>query len=76
MKLHLGGNLPFFAPKRQKELEVSVQEPTRLSEVLLQLGIPVSEVYLTVVNGEQVILDDTLVSDSDEVRLYPPIDGG
>jgi sulfur carrier protein ThiS len=76
MKLHLGGNLPFFAPKRQKELEVSLQKPTRLSEVLLQLGIPVSEVYLTVLNGEQVILDETLVTDSDVIRLYPPIDGG
>ncbi|MCX6033391.1 MAG: MoaD/ThiS family protein [Chloroflexi bacterium] len=76
MKLHLGGNLPFFAPKRQKELKVHLQKPTRLSEVLLQLGIPVSEVYLTVLNGEQVILNETLVSDSDEVRLYPPIDGG
>jgi sulfur carrier protein ThiS len=76
MKLHLGGNLPFFAPKRQKELEVSLNEPTRLREVLTKLGIPVSEVYLTVLNGEQVILDETLVSDSDEVSLYPPIDGG
>jgi sulfur carrier protein ThiS len=76
MKLHLGGNLPFFAPKRQKELEVALQEPTRLSEVLLQLGIPVSEVYLTVLNGEQVILDETLVTDSDVIWLYPPIDGG
>jgi len=76
MKLHLGGNLPFFGPKRQKVLKVHLQKPTRLSEVLLRLGIPVSEVYLTVLNGEHVILDETLVSDSDEVRLYPPMDGG
>ena len=76
MKLHLGGNLPFFAPKRQKELEVPLQEPTRLRDVLTKLGIPVSEAYLIVLNGEQVILDETLVTDSDEVRLYPPIDGG
>ena len=76
MKLHLGGNLPFFALKRQKELEVALQEPACLREVLTKLGIPVSEVYLTVLNGEQVILDETLVTDSDEVRLYPPIDGG
>jgi sulfur carrier protein ThiS len=76
MKLHLGGNLPFFAPKRQKELEVALQEPACLREVLTKLGIPVSEVYLTVLNGEQVILDETLVTDSDKVRLYPAIDGG
>ena len=76
MKLHLGGNLPFFAPKRQKDLEIALQEPVRLREVLTKLGIPVSEIYLTVLNGEKVILDETLVADSDEVRLYPPIDGG
>jgi hypothetical protein len=76
MKLHLGGNLPFFAPKRQKDLEIPLQEPAPLSEVLVKLGIPVSEVYLTVLNGEQVIMDETLVGDFDEVRLYPPMDGG
>ena len=76
MKLLLGGYLPFYASKRQDKIEVPLKEPARLSEVLSQLGIPVSEVYLTVVNGELVTLDETMVSDSDEVRLYPPIDGG
>jgi sulfur carrier protein ThiS len=76
MRLHLGGYLPFFAPRRQDKLEVSLQEAARLSEVLSQVGIPVSEVYLTVVNGELVTLDETMVSDSDDVRLYSPIDGG
>jgi sulfur carrier protein ThiS len=76
MKLHLGGNLPFFAPGRQKDLEITLQGSARLSEVLAKLGIPVAEIALTVLNGDQVILDETLVSDSDEVRLYPPIDGG
>jgi len=76
MKLHLGGNLPFFASERQKDLEIPLQEPARLSEVLAKLGIPVSEVYLTVLNGEQVNMEETRVDDSDEVRLYPPTDGG
>ena len=76
MRLHLGGYLPFFASKRQEKIEVPLKEPARLSEVLMQLGIPVSEVYLTVLNGELVILDETMVSDSDYVRLFSPIDGG
>jgi sulfur carrier protein ThiS len=76
MRLHLGGYLPFFASTQQKKIDVPLKGPARLSDVLSQLGIPVSEVYLTVLNGEQVILDETLVSDSDEVRLYSPIDGG
>jgi sulfur carrier protein ThiS len=76
MRLHLGGYLSFFGSARQEKIEVPLKEPARLSEVLSQLGIPVSEVYLTVLNGDLVTLDETLVSDSDEVRLYPPIDGG
>jgi sulfur carrier protein ThiS len=76
MRLLLGGYLSFFASKRQEKIEVPLEEPARLSEILTQLGIPVSEVYLTVVNGKLVTLGKTLVRDSDEVRLYPPIDGG
>jgi sulfur carrier protein ThiS len=76
MKLKLGGYLPFYASTRQEKIEVPLKEPTRLREVLAQLGLPISEVYLTVLNGELVTLDETMVSDSDEVRLYPPIDGG
>ena len=76
MKLLLGGYLSFFASARQDKIEVPLTEPARLSEVLSKLGVPVSEVYLTVLNGELVTLEETMVSDSDEVRLYPPIDGG
>jgi sulfur carrier protein ThiS len=76
MRLLLGGYLPFFASKHQEQIEVSLKEPARLKEVLFKLGIPVSDVYLTVLNGDLVTLDETVVSDSDEVRLYPPIDGG
>ena len=76
MKLHLGGYLPFFASAKQEKIEILLKKPARLSDVLLQVGIPVAEVYLTVLNGEQVILDETLVKDSDDVRLYSPIDGG
>jgi len=76
MKLQLGGHLPFYAHDRQGKLEVPLKEPARLSEVLSKLGIPISEVYLTVVNGELVTLEEITVSDSDDVRLFPPMDGG
>jgi sulfur carrier protein ThiS len=76
MRLHLGGYLPFYESKRQEKIVVPLQEPARLSQVLSQLGVPISEVYLTVVNGELVTLAETMVSDSDDVRLYSPMDGG
>ena len=40
------------------------------------LGVPIAEVQLAVLNGELVNLSETLVSDDDEVRLYPPVGGG
>jgi sulfur carrier protein ThiS len=76
MKLQLGGHLPFYAFKRQAKLEVQLKQPARLKDVISQIGIPVAEVYMTVVNGELVTLDETTVSDEDDVRLYSPMDGG
>jgi sulfur carrier protein ThiS len=76
MRLQLAGYLSFFGSGRQEKIEVPLKGPARLSEVLSRLGIPVSEIYLTVVNGELVTLGETTVGDSDEVRLFPPIDGG
>jgi sulfur carrier protein ThiS len=76
MRLHLGGYLPFFSTANQEKIEVSLKEPTLLREVLASLNFPVSDVYLTILNGELVTLNETLVNDSDEVRIYPPIDGG
>jgi sulfur carrier protein ThiS len=76
MKLHLSGFLPFFSSNRQERIEISLQEPARLSAVLVRLGIPASEVYLTMVNGEPVNLEETIVGDTDEVHLVPPMDGG
>lgn len=76
MKLTLGGNLSFYVPDSPRQVEVSLSEPARLSEVLAGLGIPVAEVYLAVVNGELVELQTALVSQHDEVKIYPPVDGG
>lgn len=76
MRLHLSGFLPFFVSNHLDNIEIPLKEPALLSEILARLDIPVSEIYLTVLNGEPVSLDKTLVSESDEVRLIPPMDGG
>ncbi len=76
MKLHLGGSLAFFGPDKKELLEVPLNAPCPLKEVLASLGIPVSEVYLTVVDGEQVRLSAAIVTDASIVHLYPPLDGG
>lgn len=76
MKLYAGGLLDFYLPGRRSRMEIELQAPTRLSVVLAGLGIPLAEVHLVVVNGELVELKDVLVSNQDEVKLYPAVNGG
>jgi sulfur carrier protein ThiS len=76
MKLNLGGQLSFYLPGHPRQLEVQLDGPILLSDVLTNLGIPIAEIYLVAVNGEMVDYHNTLVSQEDEVKLYPPVDGG
>jgi len=76
MRLYLGGYFAHFLSTRETWVEMELKEPARLSELIAGLGIPVGDVYLAVVNGELVELQEALVSEQDEVRLYPAVDGG
>lgn len=76
MKLYAGGLLDFYLPGHRNRVEVNLEGPTRLYEILIRLGIPPGEVQLVVLNGDLVELDEITVSDGDEVKLYPPINGG
>jgi sulfur carrier protein ThiS len=76
MRIYLGGYFSFYHPEKAAWLELELDEPALLSEVLAGLGIPPVEVNLAVVNGEIVEPEARLVRQGDEVRLYPPIAGG
>lgn len=76
MKLYLGGHLSFYGPEQRSKLVVPLNNKTLLTEIINKLGIPIAEVQLTVLNGELVDLNEILVNDDDEVRLYPPVGGG
>ena len=76
MKLYAGGHLDFYLPQRRSRIELELKEPTRLSELLAGLGIPLAEVHLVVVNGELVDLQEVIVFGQDEVKLYPAVNGG
>ena len=75
MRVYLGGYLRFFSAG-QAWVEFHLKEPTRLSDVLARLNIPPGEIYLTVVNGQMADAGQVLVVDHDQVKLYPPVDGG
>ncbi len=76
MKLHAGGYLTFYLPKRQSPMEVHLDQPILLIEILQKYRIPQSEVQLVSVNGLQVDLETALVVDLDEVQIISGVDGG
>lgn len=76
MRIYLGGHLNFYHPQKETWLEVELQQPTPLKVVLEASGIPLGEVYLVVINGELVDLQETIVSEQTEVKLFPPVGGG
>jgi molybdopterin converting factor small subunit len=76
MRIYLGGHLNFYHPQKDKWLEVEIMQSTPLRVVLNNTNIPLGEVYLVVVNGELVDLDETMVSEQSEVKLFPAVGGG
>jgi len=76
MKLYAGGLLDFYLPDRRNQIVIEVKRPTRLSEILAGLGLPLAEIHLTVVNGQLVELDEAVVSNDDQVKIYPAVNGG
>ncbi len=76
MKLYTGGYLTFYMPERKHSIDIQLNAPTPLRDILAQVGIPLNEVALTAINGEQVELDTVLVKDGDVVRVFSSVDGG
>jgi molybdopterin converting factor small subunit len=76
MKLNLGGQFSLYIPGHPHSVDVELTKPARLSEVLTGLGIPVADIHLAVINGQLVELEEAMVSDQDEVKIFPPVGGG
>jgi sulfur carrier protein ThiS len=76
MKLFLGGQFSLYIPGHPPSVDVDLAEPARLSEILSGLGIPVADIHLVVVNGQLVEMEEAVVSDQDEVKIFPPVGGG
>ncbi len=76
MKLRLGGHLSYYLPGRPNRLELRLEQPTRLADLLKKLGVPAGEVAIAAVNGELVELEQAVVNDTDAVEIHPPMGGG
>jgi sulfur carrier protein ThiS len=76
MKIELDRYFNFYTGTRQSWVEVELDKPTRLSEVLDEVGIPLAEIYLVVLNGEAVDPREAILYAQDRVKIYPPFGGG
>jgi len=76
MKLYAVGHLTFYMPGRKHSLELPLSEATPLREILARVGIPLAEVALAAINGEQVEMDSAIIQDADVVRIFSSVDGG
>ncbi len=76
MRLHLGGHLNWYDPRKRAWLEVPLAAPVLLSALLQQLHVPPGEVAIVVINGRLAQLEAVMVEDGDRVELYPAIGGG
>jgi sulfur carrier protein ThiS len=76
VKLHLGGHLAFYDPEKRSHLELEIKGKVSLVALLQQLKVPLAEIALVVVNSELVELENSLITNTDRVDLYPPIGGG
>ena len=76
MKLHLGGHLSFYESQHRAWIEVVLAAPQSLPDLLAGLGIPPGEVALVVINGILALEETPLLTENDQVELYPPMGGG
>ena len=76
MKLYVGSHLTYYLPERRPCLELSLSAPTPLTEILAQIGIPLSELALIAINGELVEAETAIVQDNDQVRIFSAVNGG
>ena len=76
MKLYLDSYFTFYGNYPHPWLELELKEATPLSAVLSNLGIPIADVHLAIVNGEVIPPGKAIISGKDEVKLFPPMDGG
>ena len=76
MKLYVGSYFAFYTSDSNYWVELELRKPTRLTDIVTELGIPIAEVYLVTLNGQLVESPNILVSNDDIVKLYPAIGGG
>jgi len=76
MKLYTGGYLTFYMPGHKHSMDIQLNAPTPLKEILADLHIPLEEVHLVALNGEQVDVEAAFIHDTDVLRIFSSVNGG
>ncbi len=77
MKFYLGGHLNWYDSQKRRSIEIPLEKPTLLTDLLTRLHIPLSEIAVGTLNDTPIFLSEHIIlSDRDSVHLYPPVDGG
>ena len=76
MRIFLGGHLNFYHPEKKTWMDLQIEGPSQLSELLVFVGVPLEEVQLVVVNGEMVDGLEVVVCEGDEVKVFSAVGGG
>lgn len=76
MKVHLSGHLSWYHPQKSAWFEMQPTPHTRPVDLLEQLGVPLAEVAVILVNGKPVDTAGQFLNDGDTVEVFPPVSGG
>lgn len=77
MQLYLGGHLNYYDSQKRRSIQVILEKPTRLTDLLARFQVPLHEIAVGTLNGDPIFsFDQIILNDADSLRLYPPVDGG
>ena len=65
----------YLRDNRGKSVMIEYHEGLTIEDVILDLGIDVNRVSITLINGRHKTLD-TVLKDNDKLFLFPPVGGG
>lgn len=57
-------------------MDIQLEKPISLVDLLAQINVPIAEIAIAAVNGTLVSLHEAQVADEDQVELHPPNGGG
>lgn len=73
--LKLYGNLKLYAPDKRENALVEIKSGTTIRSLLLRLGVPDTQVWMSAIN-DQVVDDSSELYDGDVLEVFEPVGGG